>query len=81
MILFREDGSAVRMDATNGFTLATATGGHLAAPTGSLDFDEHNQPRHGHLEGGVEMDSMSGNRQIAGDDRPQRSWSSRSMAS
>ena len=58
-ILFREDGSAVRLDAMNGFTLATATGGHLAAPTGQMDFDEHNQPRHGHLEGGVTMDSVS----------------------
>ena len=44
-ILFRDDGSAVRLDATGGFTLATANGGHLAAPTGSMDFDEHNQPR------------------------------------
>ncbi len=58
-ILFRDDGSAVRLDATNGFTLATATGGHVNAPTGQMDFDEHNQPRHGHLEGGVTMDSTS----------------------
>jgi lipopolysaccharide export system protein LptA len=57
-VLFREDGSAVRLDAMNGFTLVTATGGHIAAPTGSMDFNEHNQPRHGHLEGGVKMDSM-----------------------
>ena len=56
-VLFRDDGSAVRLDATNGFNLTTATGGHIAAPTGSMDFDEHNQPRHGHLEGGVKMDS------------------------
>ena len=65
-ILFREDGSAVRLDATNGFTLATDTGGHVAAPTGSMDFDEHNQPRHGHLEGGVRLDSARGTRQIHG---------------
>jgi lipopolysaccharide export system protein LptA len=58
-ILFRPDGSAVRLDATSGFAMATATGGHLAAPTGSLDFDEHNQPRHGHLEGGVAIDSAN----------------------
>ena len=58
-ILFREDGSAVRLDATNGFTLTTATGSHLAAPAGQMDFDEHNQPRHGRLEGGVTMDSAS----------------------
>ena len=28
-----------------------------------MDFDEHNQPRHGHLEGGVKMDSVSENRE------------------
>jgi lipopolysaccharide export system protein LptA len=58
-VLFREDGSAVRLDAMNGFTLTTADGGHVAAPTGQMDFDEHNQPRHGRLEGGVTMDSES----------------------
>ena len=57
-ILFREDGSAVRLDATGGFTLATSNGGHLAAPMGWVEFNEHNQPRHGHLEGGVTMDSV-----------------------
>lgn len=57
-ILFRSDGSAEHLDATGGFTLATANGGHVAAPTGSMDFDEKNQPRHGHLEGGVVMDSV-----------------------
>ena len=71
-ILFREDGSAARLDAMNGFTLTTLTGGHLAAPTGQLDFDEHNQPRHGRLAGGVAMDSVSelrnggGRRQVHG---------------
>ena len=59
-ILFREDGSAVRLDVANGFTLATAAGGHLAAPDAQMDFDEHNQPRHGHLTGGVTMDSAGG---------------------
>jgi len=58
-VLFREDGSAVRLHAMNGFTLTTVTGSHLAAPSGHMEFDEHNQPRHGHLEGGVTMDSMS----------------------
>jgi lipopolysaccharide export system protein LptA len=58
-ILFRENGSAVRLDAMNGFNLATATGGYVSAPTGHMDFDEHNQPRHGHMEGGVAMDSTS----------------------
>jgi lipopolysaccharide export system protein LptA len=58
-ILFRDDGSAVRLDAMNGFTLTTETGSHLAAPSGFMDFDEKNRPRHGHLEGGVAMDSSS----------------------
>jgi lipopolysaccharide export system protein LptA len=31
-----------------------------------MDFDDHNQPRHGHLEGGVRMDSINGNRQVHG---------------
>jgi lipopolysaccharide export system protein LptA len=65
-ILFRNDGTAVRLDATGGFTLATATGGRVAAPTGSMEFDEHNQPRHGHLAGGVSMDSASGVRTVHG---------------
>ena len=58
-VLFRPDGSAMHLDATGGFTLSTATGGHLAAPVGSMDFNEKSQPRHGNLEGGVTMDSVS----------------------
>ena len=70
-ILFRDDGTAQRLYAMGGFTLATATGGHLAAPKGTLDFDEHNQPHHGRLEGGVtmestSMDSISGARTVHG---------------
>jgi lipopolysaccharide export system protein LptA len=65
-ITFREDGTAVRLEASNGFSLASATGGHVAAPTGSIDFDDHNQPQHSHLEGGVRMDSVNGSRQIHG---------------
>ena len=57
-ILFRPDGSAVRLDALNGFTLTTETESHIAAPTGDLEFNEQNQPQHGHLEGGVKMDSI-----------------------
>jgi lipopolysaccharide export system protein LptA len=57
-ILFREDGSAERLDATGGFVLTTETGAHLAAPVGMLEFDQHNQPLHGHMQGGVTMDSV-----------------------
>jgi lipopolysaccharide export system protein LptA len=57
-ILFRQDGSAVRLDATDGLAIQTAQGGNLSAPTGFIEFNEHNQPRHGHLEGGVTMGSQ-----------------------
>jgi lipopolysaccharide export system protein LptA len=56
-VLFRDDGSAAHLDTTGGFVLTTATGGRLASPTAAMDFDEHNQPRHGRLEGGVTLDS------------------------
>ena len=65
-ILFRPDGSAVRLDATKGFSLTTATGGRGFAPTGLLEFDEHNRPRHAHLEGGVTLDLESDGRQVHG---------------
>ena len=57
-VLFRDDGSAVRLDATEGFTLVTANGDHVESPTAAMIFNEHNQPRNGHLEGGVVMDSV-----------------------
>jgi len=68
-ILFRDDGSAVRLDAQNGFNMVTATGGHIAAPSGTLDFDEQNQPRRGHLTGGVVMDSTRAEKDGAGERR------------
>jgi lipopolysaccharide export system protein LptA len=57
-ILFRQDGSAVRLDAVNGLTLTSANGGMIQAPKGTLDFDEKNQPQHGRMEGGVKMASV-----------------------
>ena len=65
-IQFRDDGSTEHMAATGGFTLATADGGRLAAPTATMDFDEQNQPRHAHLEGGVKMDSAQAGRTVQG---------------
>ena len=65
-IQFRADGSVVRLDATGGFAMATATGGHMAAPAGLMEFDEKNQPRHGHMQGGVILDSVSEGREIHG---------------
>ena len=58
-IVFRDDGSAVRLDAGDGFTMSTATGGRLTAPKGWLVFNQRSQPRQGHLEGGVTMDSLT----------------------
>ncbi len=56
-IYFRDDGSAQRLDASGGFSLTTGTGGKLAAPTATMSFDERSQPVHGHLQGGVTIDS------------------------
>ena len=56
-VLFRQDGTAMRLDAVNGFNMVTATGDHVAAPSGWMEFDEQNQPTHAHMEGGVKMDS------------------------
>jgi len=56
-ILFRDDGSAAKLDASEGFTLVTANGDHLASPTAAMNFNEHNQPQNGHLAGGVVTDS------------------------
>ena len=65
-LLFRPDGSAARLDATSGFSMTTATGARVAAPRGALEFDEHNQPRHGRLEGGATMDSSAKGREVHG---------------
>jgi len=65
-ILFREDGSAVSLNAQDGFGVTTATGAHLRAPVGELEFNEHNQPTHGHMQGGVTMDSIKNGQQMKG---------------
>ncbi len=65
-ILFRDDGSAAHLDAAGGFLLTTATGGRLASATATMDFDTHNQPQRGRLEGGVTMDSSAAGRTAHG---------------
>ena len=65
-ILFRADGSAERLDAKGGFTVVAANGGHLAAPVAWMDFDAKSEPRHGHMEGGVTMDSANAARTVHG---------------
>jgi lipopolysaccharide export system protein LptA len=56
---FRDDGTIDRLDASGGFTLSSAAGSRLAAPRAHLDFDPNNQPRRGHLDGGVTLDSRT----------------------
>ncbi len=63
---FRDDGSAEYLQANKGFQLETATGGRLVAPTGTLAFDEHNQPLRGHLQDGVTIDSNNNGRKMHG---------------
>lgn len=58
-IEFRDDGSAERLEASDGFTLATANGGHMGAPGGEMEFDTRNRPQRGRLTGGVKMDAKS----------------------
>jgi lipopolysaccharide export system protein LptA len=65
-ITFRDDGSAERLDGSEGVTLRTANGGKVSAPTGTLAFNAKNQPKDGHLEGGVMIDSDNGIRQVHG---------------
>ncbi len=65
-ILFRDDGSAQQLDATNGIQLQTAAGGRMTAPEGTLAFDVHNQPQKGLLSGGVTMDSDANGQKLHG---------------
>jgi lipopolysaccharide export system protein LptA len=65
-IVFRADGSAMRLDAAGGFTLASGNGGRLAAPAGTMDFTPHNQPRSAYLQGGVTMEDVSPGRTAHG---------------
>jgi lipopolysaccharide export system protein LptA len=66
LILFRPDGSAARLDASRGFTLRTAAGSQVDAPTGWLLFNQHSQPQRGQLQGGVTMDSSGNGRLMRG---------------
>jgi len=63
---FREDGSVLKLDGSAGVDLKTQTGGHVTAPRGTLDFDEHNHPSRGLLEGGAKLEMTQPNRQMQG---------------
>lgn len=57
-VLFREDGSAVRLNATEGFQVSSKNGETVSAARAVLDFGEDNQPQRGRLEGGVALQSL-----------------------
>ena len=65
-IHFRPDGSVVRMDGAGGVDLKTLKGSHVTAPRGTLDFDEHNHPRAGLLQGGTRLEMAEPDRQVQG---------------
>ena len=65
-ITFHDDGTAEQLDATKGFELTTATGGHLAAPLATLIFGAQNQPSKGNLQGGVTIDAVANGRTTHG---------------
>ena len=66
LIHFREDGSVLKLDGSGNVDLKTNKGGHVTAPRGTLDFDEHNHPSRGLLEGGAKLEMTQPNRQIQG---------------
>jgi lipopolysaccharide export system protein LptA len=65
-VFFRDDGSAERLEADGGFVLVTATGGRLSSPAATLNFNEQSQPLHGHMQGGVTIDSDKKGRKVHG---------------
>jgi lipopolysaccharide export system protein LptA len=65
-IEFRENGSATYLDATGNLLVTTVRGSRLQAPRGHIEFNEHNQPQRGHLEGGVTLDSVAPGRKAHG---------------
>ena len=63
-VLFRPDGSAIRLDASDGFSVKTAHSAEVRAPRAALEFDERNQPRHGLLADGTTLDSDNNGRKV-----------------
>jgi lipopolysaccharide export system protein LptA len=66
LIHFREDGSVIRVDGSDGVDLRTLKGSHVTAPKGWLDFDAKNHPQHGLLDGGTRLEMNEPNRQVQG---------------
>jgi lipopolysaccharide export system protein LptA len=66
LIHFRQDGSVMQLDGSGGVDIKTLKGSHVTAPIGTLDFDEHNHPSHGLLEGGARLEMSQPVRQVQG---------------
>jgi lipopolysaccharide export system protein LptA len=65
-VAVRSDGSVENLNATEGFTLTTSAGSHMAAPTADIQFSARNQPLQGRLAGGVTLNSASQDRTMNG---------------
>lgn len=65
-IVFRPDGSAMRLDGRDGFALNTAAGSRVSSPMGWVVFNEENQPQHGQMLGGVTMEWKGEDRETRG---------------
>jgi lipopolysaccharide export system protein LptA len=66
LIHFRDDGSVLRVDGTDGVDLRTQKGSQVTAATGWLEFDAKNHPQHGLLSGGTRLQMNEPNRQVQG---------------
>jgi lipopolysaccharide export system protein LptA len=65
-LYFRDDGTVLQVEASQGILLTSSTGGQVSAPTGVLEFNEQNEPRQGQLWGGVTVDSDRDGRKVHG---------------
>ena len=61
---FRSDGSVAQLDAQNQLTLTSTSGSQLTAPMGTVSFDSESHPRHGFLQGGVVLESVTAARKL-----------------
>ncbi len=65
-VYFRPDGTVDHLDGTGSLILQSASGGQIAAPRGSLEFDSANHPRRGLLQGGTQFSSTAPDRRLEG---------------
>ena len=66
VIDFRDDGTVLHMRGSGGVELTSKGGANVTAPRGTLDFDEHNHPRTGLLDGGTQLAMNQAARRVQG---------------